>query len=178
MRKATAILIFIFAGIFFSKKSSAQIDLNNIDIKDLIGRVMKVQKGFSPKFSLGNTPIQQIKKVAEILGLKKNETVNKLFNTFQTGRIVYKVAAYAGSAIAAYAIARKIGNSVQSNNYSGALYSGLGSIASGLIVKFVTKGASYKAVDIFNGIAAKKIRDIFSIAPASNSAGIGLYVKL
>jgi hypothetical protein len=33
-------------------------------------------------------------------------------------------------------------------------------------------------VDIFNGIAVKKIKDIFSIAPASNTAGIGLYVKL
>mgnify|MGYP001599981346 CR=1 FL=1 len=28
------------------------------------------------------------------------------------------------------------------------------------------------------GIAVKKIKDIFSIAPASNTAGVGLYVKL
>ncbi|MEO8109524.1 MAG: hypothetical protein ABI594_05820 [Ginsengibacter sp.] len=176
--KRTAYLLFIFAGIFFSSVSSAQIDLKNIDLKDIIGKVMHVDKGFAPKFALGKTPIQQINKVAEILGLKKNETVNKLFNTFRTGRTVYKIAAYAGGAIAAYAVARKIGNSVKSDNYSGVLYSGLGSIASGLIVKFATKGASYKAVDIFNGIAAKKIRDIFSVAPASNTAGIGLYVKL
>jgi hypothetical protein len=73
---------------------------------------------------------------------------------------------------------RKLDNSVKNNDYSGALYSGIGSVASGLIVKFITKGASYKAVDIFNGIAVKKIKDIFSIAPASNTAGIGLYVKL
>ncbi len=177
MKKITGIFL-IFAGIFLSYRSSAQIDLKNIDLKDIIGKVMYVDKGFAPKFTLGKTPVQQINKVAEILGLKKNETVNKLFNTFRTGRTVYKIAAYAGGAIAAYAAARKIGNSVKSNNYSGALYSGLGSIASGLIVKFVTKRASYKAVDIFNGIAAKKIRDIFSVAPASNSAGIGLYVKL
>ncbi len=176
--KTIIFVLFIFAGMFISKTSSAQIDLKNIDLKDIIGKVMHVQKGFAPKFSLGKTPIQQINKVAEILGLKQNETVNKLFNTFRTGRTVYKIAAYAGGAIAAYAVARKIGNSVKSDNYSGALYSGLGSIASGLIVKFVTKGASYKAVDIFNGIAAKKIRDIFSVAPASNTAGIGLYVKL
>ncbi len=96
MKKAAAILVLIFAGIFFSKKTSAQIDLNNIDINDLIGKVMKVQKGFAPKFALGNTPIQTINKVAEILGLKKNETVNKLFNTFKTGRIIYRVAAFAG----------------------------------------------------------------------------------
>jgi hypothetical protein len=68
--------------------------------------------------------------------------------------------------------------SAKSGDYSGALYSGIGAAASGLIVKFLTKGASYKAVDIFNGIAAKKIKDIFSIAPASNTSGIGLYVKL
>ncbi len=178
MKNTFVTILLLLAGLFFSKKSSAQIDLNNIDIRDIIGKVIHVDKGFAPKFALGNTPIQKINKVAEILGLKKNETVNKLFNTFKTGRILYKVAAYAGSAIAVYAIVRKIENSVKSNNYSGALYSGIGAIGSGLIVKFLTKGASYKAVDIFNGIAAKKIKDIFSIAPASNTAGIGLYVKL
>ena len=178
MKNKFLIVLLLCTGLCFSKRSAAQIDLNNLDIQDIVGKVMHVDKGFAPKFALGNTPIQQINKVAEILGLKKNETVNKLFNTFKTGRIVYKVAAFAGGAIAAYAVARKIGNSVKSNDYSGALYSGLGAIGSGLIVKFVTKGASYKAVDIFNGNAAKKIRDIFSIAPASNTAGIGLYVKL
>jgi hypothetical protein len=119
-----------------------------------------------------------VNKVAEILGLKKNETVNKLFKTFKTGRIVYKAAAYAGTAVIAYAVIRKIDNSVKSNDYSGALYTGIGSVASGVIVKLITKASAYKAVDIFNGIAAKKIRDIFSIAPASRTAGIGLYVKL
>jgi hypothetical protein len=176
--KKTIAIILLCAGIFLSKNSSAQIDLENIDLNDIIGKVMKVQKGFSPKIYLGNTPIQKISKVAEILGLKKNETVNRLFNTFQTGRIIYKVAAYAGTAVIAYAVVRKIENSVKSEDYSGALYSGLGAVASGVIVKLITKGSAYKAVDIFNGIAAKKIKDIFSIAPASNTAGIGLYVKL
>ena len=69
-------------------------------------------------------------------------------------------------------------NSVKKNDGNAALYSGISAISSGLIVKFLTKGASYKAVDIFNGIAVKKIKDIFSIAPASNTAGVGLYVKL
>ncbi len=178
MKKTFSVILIICAGLFISNKCTAQIDLNNIDINDIIGKVMHVDKGFAPKFALGNTPIQKINKVAEILDLKKNETVNKLFNTFKTGRIIYKVAAYAGSAVAVYAIVRKIDNSVKSEDYSGALYSGIGAIGSGLIVKFLTKGASYKAVDIFNGIAAKKIRDIFSIAPASNTAGVGLYVKL
>ena len=176
----TYVLVFaiLIAGLGSSKNAQAQIDLENIDLADLIGRVVKVEKGFAPKFFLGNTPIQKISKVAEILGLKKNENVNKLFNTFRTGRIVYKVAAYTGSAIAVYALVRKVENSVKAEDYSGALYSGLGAIGSGLIVKFLTKGSSYKAVDIFNGIAAKKIKDIFSIAPASSNAGIALYVKL
>ena len=65
-----------------------------------------------------------------------------------------------------------------SKDYKTALISGIGTISSGLIVKFLTKGASYKAVDLFNGIAIKKIKEIFSIAPASNNVGIGLYVKL
>ena len=176
MKKSTAITLFILAGLLFSIKSNAQIDLDNIDINDIIGKVMYVQKGFAPKFSLGNTPIQKINKVAEILGLKKNETINRLFNTFKTGRIIYKVAAYAGGAIVVYGLARKIEKSA--SDYSTALYSGLGAVGSGLIVKFLTKGASYKAVDIFNGIAAKTIKDIFSVAPATGTAGIGLYVKL
>jgi hypothetical protein len=177
MKKSTAVVVSIFAGLFFSSKSNGQVDLNNIDINDIIGKVMHVQKGFAPKFSLGNTPIQKINKVAEILGLKKDETINRLFKTFKTGRMIYKVAAYAGGAIVVYGLVRILGNA-QASDYSTALYSGLGTIGSGLIVKFLTKGASYKAVDIFNGIARKAIKDIFSVAPASGTAGIGLYVKL
>ena len=139
---------------------------------------MKVQKGFAPKFFLGNTPLQKIQKVEEILGLKQNEDVNRLFRTFKTGRTVYRIASAAGGALAIYSIARKANQAAQSQNYSGVLAAGLTSVASGLAVKFLTKGAAYKAVDIFNGIAVKKIKDIFSIAPASNTAGVGLYVKL
>lgn len=177
MRKLFTLLL-LFTALLFAKISSAQIDLNNLDLKDLIGKVMHVEKGFAPKFSLGKTPIEKISKVEEILGLKQNNEVNRLFNTFKTGRTVYKVAAYAGGAIALYSLVRKTEKSVKSQDYNGALYSGIAAIGSGLIVKFLTKGASYKAVDIFNGIAVKKIKDIFSIAPASNTAGVGLYVKL
>lgn len=177
MRKLATLLL-VFSALLFAEKSSAQIDLNNIDLKDLIGKVMHVEKGFSPKFSLGRTPIEKISKVQEILGLKQNNEINRLFNTFKTGRTIYKVAAYAGGAIAVYSLIRKTEKSVKSQDYNGALYSGIGAIGSGLIIKFLTKSASYKAVDIFNGIAVKKIKDIFSIAPASTTAGIGLYVKL
>ncbi|HEU5054336.1 MAG TPA: hypothetical protein VFT78_14570 [Hanamia sp.] len=171
-------LLFIFSALFFAERSSAQIDLNNLDLKDIIGKVMYVQKGFAPKFTLGRTPIQKISKVEEILGLKQNAEINRLFRTFKTGRIIYKVGAYAGGAIAVYSLVRKTENSVKSQDYNTALYSGISAIGTGLIIKFLTKGASYKAVDIFNGIAVKKIKDIFSIGPASNTAGVGLYVKL
>lgn len=177
MTKRTVLLVMTVL-FFMAQRSSAQIDLNNIDLKDIIGKVMHVEKGFAPKFSLGKTPVPNISKVAEILGLKKNDEVNKLFRTFRTGRVVYKVAAYTGSAVAVYSLVRKMEKSVKSQDYNAALYSGLGAIGSGLVVKFLTKGASYKAVDIFNGIAAKTIKDIFSIGPASHTAGVGLYVKL
>lgn len=170
--------LFVFSTLLFAENSSAQIDLNNLNLQDIIGKVMHVEKGFAPKFSLGKTPIQKISKVEEILGLKQNTEVNRLFKTFKTGRIIYKAAAYAGGAIAVYSLVRKTENSVKSQDYNTALYSGISAIGTGLIIKFLTKGASYKAVDLFNGIAVKKIKDIFSIGPASNTAGIGLYVKL
>ena len=169
--------LFFFIGIFFVKKTSAQIDLENLDLKDIIGKVMQVQHGFAPKFSLGNISIPKIHKVAEILGLKKNAEVNRLFSTFNTGRTIYKITSYAGSAIAIYGLVKQIKDSATSNSKT-ALTSGLISIGSGLLVKLLTKAAAYKAVDIFNGITLKKIKDIFSIAPASNTMGIGLYVKL
>jgi hypothetical protein len=178
MRKNSILLIICLSFLLISKPVHAQVDLNNLDLKDIIGKVMNVKRGFAPKFFLGKTPIQKVYKVAEILGLKKNDQINRLFNTFKTGRMVYKIAVYAGSALALYGVARKIDKAAQKQDYQGALAMALGSASSGLIVKFLTKGASYKAVDLFNGIAVKKIKDIFSLAPASNSLGVGLYVKM
>lgn len=172
------IVSIILISVLTSKQSVAQIDLNNIDLNDIIGKVMHVKRGFAPKFSLGNISIPKIYKVAEILGLKKNEEINRLFNTFKTGRTIYKIAAYTGGTIAVYGLYRKVDKSIINKDYKTALISGIGTISSGLIVKFLTKAASYKAVDIFNGIAIKKIKEIFSIQPASNAIGIGLYVKL
>ncbi|MEO6949410.1 MAG: hypothetical protein ABI123_07270 [Ginsengibacter sp.] len=177
MKKMMMISLMISA-MLCAKITTAQIDLKNIDLRDLIGKVMHVEKGFSPKFSLGKTPINNIPKVAEILGLKKNSEVNKLFNTFRTGRTVYKIGSYAGGAVALYGVYKKIDNSVKSQNYDGLLYTGIGTVGIGVIVKLLTKAASYKAVSIFNDIAVKKIIDIFSIAPASSNPGIGIYVKL
>ena len=86
----THILIVAIFFIGISKQSSAQIDLDNINLKDIIGKVMHVEHGFSPKFSLGNFRIPKIPKVAEILGLKKSPQVNSLFNTFRTGRTIFQ----------------------------------------------------------------------------------------
>ncbi len=178
MKKFILVSIIFLSAIFVSKQSSAQIDLENLDLKDIIGRVMNVQHGFAPKFSLGNIRIPKIPKVAEILGLKRNDQVNKLFNTFRTGRTIFQITSYAGSAVALYGVIKAAGDSASRANYKGALIGGLSSALTGVVVKLLTKAASYKAVDIFNGIAARKIRDIFSIQPASNTMGIGLYVKL
>jgi hypothetical protein len=178
MKQFLLAIIIIVSGIFYTQKAAAQIDLNNLDLNKILGQVMTVQKGFSPKFFLGNTPLQKINKVAEILGLKQDPQINKLFNTFRTGRTIFQVAAYAGGAIAVYGIAKKIDKAARTQDYQGALVTGLTTVTSGVIVKLLTKGASYKAVDLFNGLAIKKIKDILSIAPASETLGAGLYVKL
>ena len=158
--------------------AKAQIDLKNIDLADIIGKVMRVDRGFAPKFSLGKQPIEKLSKVGEILGLKKNEDVNRLFSTFKTGRTIWKIASYGGGAILIYGLAKKIDKAAAESDYKTALLSGLTTVAGGLMVKFLTKGASYKAVDIFNGIAVKKIKDIFKIGAATEGVGVGVFVKL
>lgn len=173
---------FLLAAAFLSGSISfvsAQIDLNKIfDIDDIVGKALHVQKGFAPKFSLGNFSIPKITKVAEIFNVKNNQQATKLFNTFKTGRIIYRVAAYAGSAVALYGSIKAIDKSTVAKDYKGALIGGLTTIATGLVTKFLTKAAAYKAVDVFNGVVTKKIKNIFSVEPASGTLGIGLYVKL
>ncbi|MEP6711678.1 MAG: hypothetical protein ABJA37_04635 [Ferruginibacter sp.] len=179
MKKVIAICL---VACFAAGNASAQIDFNNLSLDKILGRALNVKKGFAPKFSLANQPIDKIFKVAEIIGLKKNEQATRLFNTFKTGRTIYKVASYLGTAVTAYAAIRAVDKAASKKDYQTALASGLSSIGSGLIVKFLTKGASYKAVDIFNGIIKNKVRDkireILSVAPASSTLGMGLYVKL
>lgn len=173
------IFIILLVSICAGNSVSAQIDLSKIlNLNDILGKVMHVKKGFAPKFSLGNMSIPKIGKVGEILGLKQNPQINKLFKTFKTGRTVYKVASYAGGAVALYGTIKAIDKASIAKDYKGALAGGLSTIASGVIVKLLTKGASYKAVDIFNGVVKKKIKNIFSIQPASSTMGMGIYVKL
>lgn len=182
MKKVTALVLI---ALVVGKSSFAQIDINKIldpkkiiNINDIIGKALNVKKGFAPKFSLGNVEIPKIAKVAQIFNVKGNAQALKLFNTFKTGRTVYRVAAFAGSAIAVYGTIRSLDKAVKRQDYQGALIGGLSTIGAGLITKFLTKAAAYKAVDIFNGVVRKKIGDILSVKPAETTLGVGLYVKL
>ncbi len=158
--------------------SHAQIDLSKIiNLDQLLGKALIVKKGFAPKFNIGNTPIAKITKVGELIGLKKNAQATKYFNTFKTGRTIYRVAQFAASAVAIYSSVKAIDKASIKADYQKPIIAALGTAASGLIVKFLTKQASYKAVDVFNGVIKNKIKDIFSIEPASSNLGIGLYVK-
>ncbi len=176
MKKSIVVLL---AGILLSTTVSAQIDLKKIfNLDDLLGKVLTVKKGYAPKFSLGNQPLARIAKVGEILGLKKNDQIDRYFRIFKTGRTIYRVAGYVGSAIALYGTIKAVDKAAAKKDYQGALLGGLSTVASGLISKFLTKAASYKAVDMFNGVVRKKIGDILSVQPASSTMGMGLYVKL
>lgn len=150
----------------------------SIDLNRLFGQVLNVKHGFNPKFSVGNVKLPKINQVGELLGMKQNDQINKLFRTFKTGRTVFKVASYAGSAIALYGTIRALDKAASTKDYQGALIGGLSAVGAGLITKLLTKGAAYKAVDLFNGAATRKIKDFLSIQPASSTLGVGLYVKL
>ncbi|RYF82601.1 MAG: hypothetical protein EOO03_15915 [Chitinophagaceae bacterium] len=188
------LLAAVFVLLLQTAPSFAQIKIGdlpiNIDELFQTSKVLKVKKGFSPKFLLGNVQLNKVGllgenlKGVELLGnvfSKKNiEQVTKLYKTYKTGLVVYKVLAAAGGAAAVYSTVRGVTDSQKFDDATvkGVLYPALGSLATGILTKVITKKASYKAVDIFNGIARKKIQDIFSIQPASSNLGVGVYVKL
>lgn len=174
MKKLTLVAILLSVVLALQ----AQIDLSKIvNLDQLLGKVLTVKKGYAPKFSIGNTSIEKIAKVGEIIGLKKNAQATKYFNTFKTGRTVYRVAEFAAAAMAVYSSVKAIDKASATGDYQKPIVAALGTAATGLIVKFLTKQASYKAVDVFNGVIRNKVKDIFSIEPASSNLGIGLYVK-
>ena len=160
------------------KISYSQIDFNNLDISQILGTVIKVDKGFEPKFFIGNVKIPSVNKVAEILGVKNNPDINKLFKTYKTGRTIYKIASYTGAAISVYGVIKSLDKAALKQDYQAAIISGISSIGSGVLVKLLTKKASYKAVDIFNKTVTNKIKDIFKIGAASQTLGVGFYVRL
>ena len=171
------IIVFLFAAsLCGAMKADAQIfDLKNLDINSLLGKVLQVKRGWAPQFFSGKSKIPKIDIVRRILNTKNNSDINKLFGTFKTGRLVYRITNYAGTAIALYGTIKKLSENKDSlaSNAKSLIYSGLGSMSVGTIVKLLTKAASYKAVDLFGGIIKKKLLDIisFDAAPATNYLG-------
>jgi hypothetical protein len=177
-----------------SSASFAQIKIGDlpIDIDALLGKVkvLKVKKGFSPKFLLGELQLNKVgilgenlkgvKLLGDVFSKKNIAQVTKLYKTYKTGLVVFKVLAAAGTAVTTYSAIRGFTDDQKFNDgtVKAMLYPAIGSILTGVVTKVLTKKASYKAVDIFNGIARKKIQDIFSIQPASSTLGVGVYVKL
>lgn len=182
-------LVFILVT---SASSFAQVKIGDlpIDIDALLGKVkvLKVKKGFNPKFILGDVQLNKVgllgenlkgvKLLGDVFNRKNIDQVTKLYKTYKTGLVVFKVLAAAGTAVTAYSTVKGISDDFDDADVKAMLYPALGSILTGVVTKVLTKKASYKAVDIFNGIARKKIQDIFSIQPASSTLGVGVYVKL
>lgn len=167
-------------------------DLQNIDLGSILGKtkLLKVKKGFSPVFSIGNYQINTIGLLGEklkgvnilgdILAKKDAQKITGMFKTYKTGLVVFKILGAAGTAVTVISAVKGFTDKQNFGDptVKGLLYPALGSIATGIITKLITKAASYKAVDIFNGVARKTIRDILSVKPASETLGIGLYVQL
>lgn len=180
----------VLALAFSVNAANAQlIDWDKLNLDNILGKALSVKKGYAPKFSLGNLAIPKIGKVAQIINLKNISTATRLFNTFKTGRAIYKAGAYAGSALALYSSVRNAVNNAKTQvdeelkkNLKPVLIGGVGTIAAGLIIKFLTKAASYKAVDAFNGVVKKKLQDILSFdAPEPSpytQAGLALKISL
>jgi len=185
-------LVCLLIGTAITASAQIKIGDTNIDIDQILGRVkvLKVQKGFSPKFFLGDLQLNKVGilgeklKGVEVLGQvfnKKNiDQVTKLYKTYKTGLVVFKILGAAGTAVTAYSTIRGItgDDKFDDGTVKKTLYPALAGIATGVLTKVLTKKASYKAVDIFNGVVKKKVQDIFSIQPASSNLGLGLYVKL
>lgn len=167
--KITVALLFT---VIIAQASLAQDEINwdNMDLRGIVGKVLTVKQGYAPKFFLGSRKIGKTAVLGKILATKGNGEINRLFRTFRTGRTAYKIASYAGAAVSVYGAA----NSIIKNSNSEAtakeldkaraqFLSGVGTIATGVAVKLLTKGASYKAVDLFGGVIRKKLQDILEI---------------
>ena len=193
MKKAVKIVC-IICSFFYVTNSVAQIKIGDIpiDLGKLLGQkeLLSVKKGFNPVFKLGNFQINKVGilgeklKGVEILGdifnSKGIDQIKKLYKTYKTGLVVFKILAASGTAVAAYSTVRGFVNENKFNNQTvkAMLYPALTSMLTSVITKVLTKKASYKAVDIFNGVIKDKIKDIFSVKPASSTIGVGIYVKL
>jgi hypothetical protein len=190
-------IILLALVIFTVTTTNAQlIDLKNLDLSTLLGKALQVKQGWAPKFNFGNLNIPQISKVAKVFNLKNIDKATKLFNTFKTGRTVYKAGAYVGLATTAYssiknivesnktaltAQAQQIKSDAISKAQKFATAGGI-TILTGIVIKFLTKQAASKAADAFNGTIKKKLIDILSFDAPSYSpyttTGLALKLKL
>ena len=188
-------LIILFTGtIVFSKITVAQIKIENVlgKVTELLGKkeLLTVKKGFSPVFNLGKLQINKvgllgeklkgIEVLGDIFNSKGVQDVTKLYKTYKTGLIVYKILAGAGTVITTYSTIRGIAGTEKFDNKTvrQLLTPAITSIVTGVVTKILTKKASYKAVDIFNGVVRKKVKDIFGVGAASQGVGMAVYVKL
>lgn len=187
-------LLFILGSSVFTP-ASAQVkleDLKDLNLGDILGRskILKVRKGFSPVFTIGNFQINKVGLLGEklkgvnilgdILDSKGIDKIMGMYKTYKTGLVVYKILSSAGTIVTVISTVKGI---TDDQNFNDAtvkkmLYPALASVATGVLTKLLTKAASYKAVDVFNGVVRNKVKDIFSIKPASSTLGVGLYVQL
>jgi hypothetical protein len=186
-------IAFIFCFVFASK-TNAQIKLEDIlgQVKGLLGKkeLLSVKKGFSPKFSLGKLQLnkvgilgEQIKGInvlGKVFNTKSIQNVTKLYKTYKTGLVAYKILAGAGTVITTYSTVRGLVGTekFEAKTVKKLLAPAITSILTGVVTKILTKKASYKAVDIFNGVVKQKAKDIFNIGASSQGVGVGLFVKL
>ena len=193
MKKKIIVLLF-FAGLLFTLQTQAQIKIEDIigKAKDLLGKkeILTVKKGFSPVFNLGRLQINKVGILGEklkgigvlgqIFDSKGIQDVTKLYNTYKTGLVVFKILAAAGTVAATYSTIRGIAGTDKFTDKTvrQLLTPALTSVVVGVVTKILTKKASYKAVDIFNGVVRKKVKDILGVGAASQGVGIALYVKL
>ncbi len=192
--KKTLLGFAILLSFLFVTNANAQIKIEDItgEIGKLLGQkqLLTVKKGFSPVFKLGNFQVNKVGflgeklKGVEVLGdifnSKGVSDIKKLYKTYKTGLVVFKVLAATGTAVAAYSTVRGLSSDTKFNSSTvkAMLYPALTSIATSVVTKILTKKASYKAVDIFNGVVRNKVKDIFSVKPATENIGVGLFVKL
>lgn len=172
----------------------AQIKIGDmdVDLDQILGRVkvLNVKKGFNPKFFLGDLQLNKagilgeklkgVQVLGQVFNKKNINQVTRLYKTYKTGLIVFKVLGAAGTAVTAYSTVRGLTDEQKFDDgtVKKMLYPALAGIATGVLTKVLTKQASYRAVDIFNGVVKRKVTDIFSIRPASETLGVGLYVHL
>ena len=177
-----------------SSRSAGQVKLEDIpfNLDEILGKtkLLQVKKGFNPVFSLGKFQVNKVGFLGEkikgvnilgdILQKKGIGDIMKYYKTYKTGLVVFKALAAGGLAVGAYSTTRglTVDNKFSDKTVKALLYPALGSLATGVITKILTKAASYKAVDLFNGVVRKTIKDILSVKPASSTIGVGLYVKL